>query len=228
MAQRKRSSFWSELRRRHVVRALSFYAVAAWVVVQVADVFFPALLLPDWSVTVVAVMAIAGFPLTAVVAWLYDWKAGGLSRTDPQDAGSPEDAAEDSARARDGSGDRPVVAVLPFETVGDANPTLTEGLHGDVLTGLSAVEGLDVISRSSVLRYGDPDTPVAEIRDALGAGWMLRGEVQQVGDEVRVHARLVDIHRDRQVWANAFQRELTASGLFAIQDEITGRIVRAT
>lgn len=45
-----RTSFWEELRRRHVVRAVSVYAVAAWVVVQVADVFFPALLLPNWSV----------------------------------------------------------------------------------------------------------------------------------------------------------------------------------
>ena len=123
--------------------------------------------------------------------------------------------------------DSSVIAVLPFETVGEANPTFTEGIHGDVLTRLSGIPGLDVIARSSVVRYRDPLRPVAEIADELGAGWVLRGEVQQVGEEVQVNARLVDAARSRQVWAEAFRQELTAANLFDIQREITREIVAA-
>ncbi|MGK7312965.1 MAG: tetratricopeptide repeat protein [Candidatus Longimicrobiales bacterium M2_2A_002] len=254
-----RPSFWKELRRRRVVRALSVYAVAAWGAVQVADTFFPALRFPDWTVTTVAVLAVLGFPVTVAVAWIYNRTSEGLERTDAVDAGGGVQDEQVRPRVRrqfvyalmlgavggmlvvgtvfwlaDGppwAGSPPsgsaVIAVLPFETVGEANPTFTEGIHGDVLTRLSGVPGLDVIARSSVVRYRDPLRPVAEIADELGAGWVLRGEVQQVGEQVQVNARLVDAGRSRQVWAEAFRQQLTAANLFDIQREITRAIVAA-
>jgi len=85
-----------------------------------------------------------------------------------------------------------------------------------------------VISRGSVTPYRNPDTTIAEVRDTLGAGWILRGEIQQAGDRVRVHARLVNTQKDRQVWADAFERRLTTGSLFDIQREITGHVVEAT
>lgn len=250
-----RPSFWEELRRRRVVRAVSVYAVVAWVAVQVADTFFPALRLPEWTVTVVAVLAVVGFPVTVAVAWIYERTAAGLRRTESADDGA-QPASSSLGRqflsalglgallgmvvvgtvfwlaggAPWGSepGDEgAVVAVLPFETVGEANPTFTEGIHGDVLTRLSGVPGLDVISRGSVMRYRDLAAPVSEVASELGVGWIVRGEVQQVGSRVQVNARLVDARRDRQVWAEAFQRELTAANLFGIQREITQQIVAA-
>ena len=119
------------------------------------------------------------------------------------------------------------IAVLPFETVGDANPTFTSGIHGDVLTRLSNIADLDVISRGSVIEYRDRDTPASEIARELGVVWLLQGEVQQVGEQVQVNARLVDAREDRQVWAEGFRRELTAENLFDIQREITLQIAAA-
>jgi TolB-like protein/Flp pilus assembly protein TadD len=263
-----RPSFWEELRRRRVVRAITVYALVAWVAVQVADVFFPALRMPDWTVTLVAVLALVGFPITVALAWVFDRTPEGLLRTEPAEgvaSGAPAPAeGQGVAGGRlDGrlvsalalgvllgvvvvgtgtwlagelSGGRtgpsgpgvPVVAVLPFETVGEASTTFTEGIHGDVLTRLSGVEGVDVISRGSVLRYRESlGRPVGEIAEELGVGWVLRGEVQRVGEQVQVHARLVDAHRDRQVWAEAFRRDLTAANLFDIQQEITHQIAAA-
>lgn len=251
-----RPSFWKELRRRRVVRAVSMYAVAAWVAVQVADTFFPALRLPDWTVTAVAVIAVLGFPITVAAAWLYERTSEGLRRTGSGEgtvgAGSGEAVIQrqfvsalglgavlgmvvvgtvfwlaGGAPWAGGGEDGAVVAVLPFRAVGEANPILTEGIHWDVLTRLSGVSGLDVISGSSVSRYADTDRSVSEIAEELGVGWIVRGEVQQVGEQVRVHARLLQARRDRQVWAEAFLQELTAASLFEIQGEITRQIVVA-
>lgn len=120
------------------------------------------------------------------------------------------------------------LAVLPFETLGAERPTaFTEGVHVGVLTRLSTVADLDVISRTSVLPYSGAARPLPEIAAELGVRWIVRGEVQEVGDQVLVHARLVDARRDRQSWAEDYRRELTAENVFQIQSEIAMTIIDA-
>ena len=55
--------FWQELRRRKVIRVAVAYALVAWIVVEVASVLLPTLLLPDWSLRLVTVLALLGFPI---------------------------------------------------------------------------------------------------------------------------------------------------------------------
>jgi hypothetical protein len=58
---------FEELKRRKFFRVAAVYAVVSWVAIQIADTLFPALQLPDWTVTLVAVMLILGFFPTLVV-----------------------------------------------------------------------------------------------------------------------------------------------------------------
>jgi TolB-like protein/Flp pilus assembly protein TadD len=118
--------------------------------------------------------------------------------------------------------------VLPFETLGAREPTaFTDGIHGDLLTRLSSVEGLQVISRTSVRAYRDTDGALHRIARELGVEWVVEGEVQEVEDQVRVNARLVNARTDRQVWARDYRRVLTAETLFQIQSEIAEAISRS-
>lgn len=118
------------------------------------------------------------------------------------------------------------IAVLPFETLGREEPSVfTEGIHGDMLTRLSTVADLQVTSRTSVMQFQGTATPLPEIARTLGVSWFLLGEVQEIDDQVQVHARLVDARRDRQVWAESYRRELTAENLFEIQAALTREIV---
>ncbi len=86
-------SFLAELRRRHIFRVGVVYAIVAFVVLQVADIAFPALRLPDWTLTFVVVMSILGFPIAMVLAWIFDITTEGVRRTealaDQPDATSP-------------------------------------------------------------------------------------------------------------------------------------------
>ena len=75
------AEFIAELRRRRVIRVALVYVVAAWVIMQVAQTTFPALLLPDWSVTLVVVLLVLGFPLALILAWAYQVEAESASHT---------------------------------------------------------------------------------------------------------------------------------------------------
>lgn len=80
-------SLWSELKRRNVYRVGAAYALVAWVVVQVASVFVPALNLPSSVVSFLAFVVLLGLPVALVLAWLYELTPEGIKRTDeaPQD-----------------------------------------------------------------------------------------------------------------------------------------------
>ena len=79
--------FWQELRRRHVFRMSGFYVVGAWLIIQVADVFFPAWGLPDTAVRFLIIAAMACFPIALIFSWIFDITTSGIVRTEPADAG---------------------------------------------------------------------------------------------------------------------------------------------
>lgn len=74
-------TFVTELRRRGVVKAVILYVVGGWLIMQIADVMFPALQLPRWSITLVAALLIIGLPIVVVFAWLFEVTPEGIKRT---------------------------------------------------------------------------------------------------------------------------------------------------
>jgi len=85
---RDRPDFFEELKRRHVVRVAIAYALAGWLLVQVATQVFPFFNIPNWTVRLVVVLIAIGFPIAVAFAWVYELTPEGIRRTAP--AGSPE------------------------------------------------------------------------------------------------------------------------------------------
>ncbi|MEM8982659.1 MAG: tetratricopeptide repeat protein [Pseudomonadota bacterium] len=77
------STFLKELRRRRTFRTAGLYIVGAWLVMQVADLFFPAWGLPDSALNVLLIAAVLGFPIALVFGWLFDITDEGIVRTPP-------------------------------------------------------------------------------------------------------------------------------------------------
>jgi adenylate cyclase len=75
--------FLTELKRRKVYRAALVYAGVGWVLLEFADVAFPRLGLPDWTVNLVLALVLFGFPFAIVFAWIFDLSAQGVVRTQP-------------------------------------------------------------------------------------------------------------------------------------------------
>ena len=77
------SNFIEELKRRKVFRVSTTYAVVAWIIMQIGEVTFPALYLPDWVLTAVVVILLIGFPVVAIFAWIFDRTPDGIVKTPP-------------------------------------------------------------------------------------------------------------------------------------------------
>ncbi len=74
------TSVWRELKRRNVIRVAIAYAIAAWLLIEITATTFPILKLPDWSVTLVTVLVLIGFPLALILAWAYELTPEGLKK----------------------------------------------------------------------------------------------------------------------------------------------------
>ncbi len=73
-------SLITELKRRNVFRVGVAYAIVAWLLLEVASVIFPGLHLPDWTLTFLIVLVVAGFPLALIVAWAFEMTPEGIKR----------------------------------------------------------------------------------------------------------------------------------------------------
>jgi len=75
-------NFFSELKRRNVYKVAVAYAVAAWLVVQVATQVFPFFEVPNWAVRLVILILVLGFPVALVLAWAFEITPEGIKRAD--------------------------------------------------------------------------------------------------------------------------------------------------
>ena len=121
------------------------------------------------------------------------------------------------------------IAVLPFVAVSPDEEDaafLAIGIQDDLLTRLSKISDLKVISRTSAERYRDTTTSIPGIGKELGVGKILEGGVQRSGDNIRINVQLLDAATDTHLWAETYDRSLTAGNVFAIQTEIVEEIVQ--
>ena len=122
----------------------------------------------------------------------------------------------------------PSIAVLPFETLGLEKATaFTEAIYGDILTRLSQVSDLFVTSRTTSQHFSQAVKQLPQIARDLRVTWILTGEVQEKDARVKVSVRLINALEDRHIWAEIYERKLTAGNLFNIQSEITQKITQS-
>lgn len=120
--------------------------------------------------------------------------------------------------------DRPSIAVLPFDTLGDPDrDTFADGLVEDLITGLSRCHDLFVVARNSTFVYKNTHVDVRAAAAALGARYVLEGSVRWVGDRARITAQLIDGSSGGHLWAQRYDRRV--DDMFSVIDDITGDVV---
>jgi TolB-like protein/Tfp pilus assembly protein PilF len=161
------------------------------------------------------------------------WRYQGTMEASPTtttEAAAPVAAATSAKPAPNATVDaRPSIAVLPFENRSDEHKDVyfVDGIHDDILTQLSKLSAMKVISRTSVERFRDTKLPLTSIAEQLGVTKILEGGVQRAGDRVRITVQLIDAGTDTHLWAESYDRELTAGNIFAIQSEVAMAIAAA-
>ena len=238
------TGFFEEVKRRKVYRVAAAYIIAAGGIIQLASATFPAWELPNWSLRLVILLLLVGFPIALILAWAFDITAQGIRAT-------PETVAPTTRRRRNiimliatgviisaATGffllprvaahkvDKSI-AILPFENLSDEkeNAYFADGIQDDVLTNLSKISDLRVISRTSVMQYRGRPTNLRDIGKALGVSNILEGSVRRSGNRVRVNVQLIDANTDEHVWASDYDRDVT--DVFAIQSDLAREIANA-
>jgi len=260
-------NFFKELRRRNVVRVAGVYAVAGWVLVQIATTLEESMNLPAWFDGLVVALLIIGLPIALILAWAFELTPDGVVRTEDVPDGQSvtvktghkldyaiiagivilgavilmkdnatevvEAVQQESADvSSDASHDlllEKSIAVLPFE---NRSPNADDaffaaGVHDDLLTHLSKIADMHVISRTSVMGFAGSDRKIPDIGRELGVATVMEGAVQRAGNRVRINVQLIDVETDNHIWAEIYDRDLTADNIFEIQSEITKAIASA-
>jgi len=214
-------SFFAELKRRKVHRVAIAYAVAAWLLIQIATQVFPFFEIPNWAVRLVVLLLVLGFPIALTLSWIFDLTPQGIRRTEESDRSL---AALPVGPVAIRNIPEKSIAVLPFENLSDdkENEYFAAGVHNDILSNLAKVADLKVISRTSVQQFKSGTRNLREIGLALGVAHILEGTARRAGNRIRVNAQLIDARSDAQLWGETFDREIT--DLFALQSELAQRI----
>jgi adenylate cyclase len=205
-----------ELRRRKVFRVAAIYAIAAWLVMQLADVTFESLGLPPWAQTFVIVLAAVGFPFACILAWAYDVTPQGIEKT----AASTPAAADPAKNPHS-------VAILAFSDMSAERDQeyFCDGIAEEIINALCCIQDLKVASRTSSFQFKGRSVDSREIGRSLDVSHVLEGSVRKSGNRIRVTSQLIDAATGYHRWSQTFEREL--ADVFAIQREIAQNVVRA-
>jgi len=224
-----RAQHWlAELRRRKVFRVAIAYLVMAWVLLQVADVTFAPLGLPEWTISLVIALLVLGFPLVCTLAWVFDLTPSGIERS--SEVAAPTTGSAEGASA--GELNEPglltkSVAILPFADMSAARDQeyFCDGIAEEIINALCVVRGLRVASRTSSFQYKGQNVDIREIGRQLGVGSVLEGSVRRADDQVRITVQLLNTGDGYHIWSQSYDRKL--EDVFAIQTEIAQRMVDA-
>jgi len=213
--------FFRQLKERKVIRVGIAYIVAAWVIMQVGEVTFEALGLPPWSLTLLIVVVLLGFPVALALAWAFEVTPAGIRR----DTAGQVSAETEAPPELDSSS--PSIAVLPFGDMSEHGDQayFCEGIAEEILNSLCKVANLRVASRVTAFLFGGKSADVQEIGRKLKVQTVLEGSVRKSGDRLRITAQLVKTADGYHLWSRQYDRAV--EDIFEIQEEIAKSIANA-
>ena len=246
--------FLAELKQRKVYRVAMVYAGVAWLLLQLADVVFPPLGLPEWSITLVLVIAALGFPVAMILAWVYDLTPEGMTRSQSIEGAQTHPPSlsrviefaligmlvfavgylylERLALQTDRAAFEPEaqprsVAVLPFVdlTASGNQEWLSDGMTEEIQNSLARLPELRVIARTSTFYFKERAIPLDEIAERLDVDYVVEGSVRRDDNKLRLTAKLIRVSDKVQLWSSTYDRP--AQDILNVQLDVAESIASA-
>jgi len=244
--------FWEELKRRKVIRVLTVYGAASFVIIEVANNVSDSLNLPDGIKKWVVIFLGIGLIITILLSWIFDITPEGIQRTLPVEELQTEDRPVSSNswkiatyasflviivliimnvfsgtfRSAQLTNLQKSIAVLPLRYLSNDSTRIhfCGGMQDEINGHLSRISTLSVRSRSSTGGYKDTDKTSMIIGEELRANFLIVGSVAFDKNRIKVWIQLILAETDEHLWANEYQEEL--SDIFTLQSEIAKDISR--
>ncbi|MGB7450579.1 MAG: hypothetical protein WBM36_00470, partial [Lysobacterales bacterium] len=173
--------FLQQLKKRKVIRVGIAYIIAGWVMMQVGEVTFEALSFPPWTLTLLIVIILLGFPIALVLAWAFEITSEGVQKDSVGlEPGAVKPPPEMNSTA-------PSIAVLPFDDMSELGDQtyFCEGIAEEILNALCKVANLRVAARVMSFRFDGKNADVKEIGRKLQVQTVLEGSVRKSGERLR-------------------------------------------
>jgi adenylate cyclase len=245
-------NFFAELKRRNVYRAAAAYGVVGWLLVQIATQVFPFFDIPNWTIRMVIVGLLLGFPVVLVVAWIYELTPEGLQRTDDIPPGRPTGRHAGRqidfaiiavllaviafmswqhfrGRTKMGADETPAksIAILPFVDLSQSRDQeyLSDGVTEQIIDSLSHLHNLLVVARTTVFSFKNKSGDIREIGRQLQVTHVLEGSVRRGNGKVRVAAQLINVGTGFHVWSETY--DSTEQDLLFLQTDVAKKVASA-
>jgi len=241
------TNFWQELKRRRVIRVITVYAAAAFVVLELVDIVAPSLGLPAWTLNFVIVLLCVGFMLSIILSWVYDITPEGVKKTKPigkNSSGAKQPTSvgwristylslmliiafvvfyiiSNIKQSSNISRLERTIAVLPFEnfSYGEEYSHYGNSISNEITTELSNIEEFHVVSFTSSSQYQPGNKPpVPQIARELGVNFIIEGSIERQEDKVNIHVQVIQANKDDHIWTHEFDGYW--EDIFSIQDDI--------
>jgi TolB-like protein len=200
---------------------------------------------PEWILPTLTLIMAIGLPIWIIISWIYEVTPEGIEKTAKV---SENELVTEITNKRlnifiivslsiavivmglklsnffSDSDKEFSIAVLPFDDMSQANDNewFCDGVTESILTKLSKINGLTVLSRTSVKQYKNHEKTIPEIAAELGVDYILEGSVRKQNNDLLITAQLINAN-DKHIWADDF--EGTKDDIFAIQQNVAEKIV---
>jgi len=241
------SQFWQELKRRNVVRVVTVYAGAAFVIIELINNITEPLNLPEWTPTLVIVLLAIGFPIVIIFSWIYDvHPEEGMIMTEPADKVKVEDLPRFSngwkiasyisfvvilglillnvfPRTEKKAILETSIAVLPLIDLSNSDDISSIGFTDEIIMELQKIKAFDrVLSLTSTMQYAEQRPTIPEIGEKLNVNYLVEGTIQKKEDIISINIQVIIAKEDNHIWADEFDEPW--ENRFLIQDRIALRV----
>ena len=111
---------------------------------------------------------------------------------------------------------------LLISVTDEADDYFADGITEEIISNLAKISGLDVIARTSIIKYKKTNQSINEIGNELNVGTILEGSVREAEDKTRITVQLIDVQTQRHLWAETYDREM--KDIFTIQSDIAMKV----
>jgi len=228
------TNFWQELKRRKVIRVITVYAAAAFVILELVDIVSPALGLPSWTLGFMIVLLGVGFIISTILSWIFDITPEGIQKTKPSSQVSNKVKQPASLgwkistytsvliiiafvvfyfvsnvkQSSDISKLEKTLAVLPFEnwSYEEEYSHYGDAISNEITTELFKIEEFHVVSFTSSSQYKPGNKPpIPQIARELGVNFIIEGSIERQGDQVNIHVQVIQADKDDHIWAKVYE-----------------------
>jgi len=242
--------FWGELKRRKVIRVVTVYAAAAFVIIEVANNISDSLDLAPWISKWVVILLGVGLLITILLSWIFDITPAGIQKTKPIDDIDNEDAKTSSNSwkiatyislglicllivfnvlslrkiSRDIVASDKTIAVLPFQNLSSDTTQIyfCDGITEELLNQLDKIGPFSLRSRTSSDQYKNTEKPSSLIGEELNVNYLVEGSVGFEGSKIKIWVQLIHAKTDERIWSDDYVRE--KENIFTIQSDIAKKI----